>query len=164
MKLYLPLLFLTNLLLMSCNKECRDKNLPEIECLDGYDLIENIYIQRGGNTIGLFYGLKPTYLINDDSTYNAPSPFWYKPFDTIDFATKTLLGVEFSSPYGIGVGYQSFLCHNSSTKTWTYTVNYVMIDKCDGEGAGCSIWMLCPKIPDTDTVIFEVININPFSD
>lgn len=102
-------------------------------------------------------------IVNDDSTYQSLF-FPHVPFQEVDFNTTTLLGIAHEIKGFSDIDYQGFLCHNPSSNTWKYTIEYSLGGQCAGSGQQnwyTSFWIKCPKIPVADKVIMEVTNINP---
>jgi hypothetical protein len=163
MRLYLFFIILISVFLISCRKECQYNNLPDRECSDGYDLVSGTTLE--------FWHLYPTasqseLVINDDSAY-ANEFNGDKPLGEIDFSTSTILGRYVWTNWADSWSHQHYLCYNPNEKIWKFKVEYSLSGQCHGSGLyniEGMFWIICPKIPDTDTVIFEVIDINPFPD
>jgi hypothetical protein len=167
MRLYLTFLILIIGLLAGCRKECRYVDLPEIECSDNYNLVENVTLRYYYGGLGQS-GLE-NYIINDDSTYTAQlgGSLGSKPFGEIDFSSKTLIGQLVRMGEGTGYMYQHFLCNNEAENIWKHTVKYSVEGQCQG-GSGYtdlmgSFYIICDKIPSTGSVVFEAENVNPYT-
>lgn len=163
MRLHFLFIVLFSIFLVACRKECQYKNLPSIECSDGYELVNGTvkYFVPLFHDVGI-----REFVINSDSAYlnhfNGSMPY-----GDIDFDASTLLIRHLLTSPADEWKYQYYLCHNAANNTWKFNVEYSLGGQCQGSqisNFAASFILLCPKIPGSDFVVFEVKDINPFPD
>lgn len=153
-------------LVLSCKKECRFKNLPDIECDQNFSLISDAHSfykiwwpEEGSDYEPTFYQIDSQ--LHYDSVFNGSDLL-----GSIDFTVTTLLGISAKLNPGSEIAQQIYVCKDETANIIRLTAEYSLKDQCNGSGIytiNASFWATIPKIQNGEAVEYGLTDINPYN-
>lgn len=143
-----------------CKRECRFVSVS-VDCDKGYARNYD-YKYKAISKEPTGVPTEKIMIINDDSTYHALFPG--NSLGTIDFSSKSLIGVCVVTNPCSSYESQGCICKKDNENKWKYTVKYSLKDQCKGSGIYkmyLSAWEIGPKIASNAMIDLQVTDVNP---
>lgn len=156
MKYYRIALFIVIILtLYSCRKECRDGELGEIECSDGFYLMEDVYLENMIYHEG--FERRKEYIITSKQQLDTLGlgSLW----QSVDFTVYDVIGVDWETPNGNNCLRHHWVCKSNDGKVLRLTAEFALSGRCWQSGTDkipLSFWAKVPKLTEYQSVEFVV--------
>ena len=143
------------IVLIGCKKECIYGKLVEIECSDGFYLMEDAYLENMVYHEGYMGGKQ--YVITNKKQLDTLElgSLW----QNVDFDLYDIIGVDHMTSMARSCKRQQWVCKSNSGKVIRLNGEFALIDRCQQSGTysiPLSFWAKIPKLTEEQSVEFVV--------
>lgn len=163
MKKMIIVLLLTSWIftILSCRKECSYVELGDIECDKGFYLLEEEVLLYEGIHKNMEQGRE--YIITSKAQLDSLDI--NSAWEDNDFSQFDIIGVDKFTGIARSARRHHWVCMRNDGKVIKLIAEFSLKDQCQSSGIftiPLSFWARIPKIPEGQTIEFQITNLNPY--